>query len=143
MACVRSWLFAVLVALAACSTSAAEAPKTVYLACELVQDGVVISRPQLLADVGVPVKVHQRGPAGYALELKVLPHGDQFQVSMDVTTVTGRGRLSALLRHNTWEEKPVDGIDGLSMRMLLLRVPSPELDERLRRPSGRSSPLSI
>lgn len=119
-------------ALAGCATplpeAEAEARQQLYFAIELSQDGRKLGAPQLLGYEGKQVVAEKRAPgaleADYRLVLKPRGAGAGYKVVLEVVLPSGRKLGEVALLHG--EERSVQLGDATELKLLLMRVDSPE-----------------
>ncbi len=129
----RGLLFLTLIAgtVVGCATPLPDLPASrqqLYFAIELSQDGHKIGSPQLLGFEGKQVVAEKRAPgatqADYRLVLRPREFGAGYKVVLEVVLPSGRklGELDVL--HG--EERIVQLDDATELKLLLMRVDSPE-----------------
>ncbi len=129
----RTMIFLTLIAgaVVGCATPMPEmpaTPKQLYFALELTQDGHKIGSPQLLGFEGKSVVAEKRAPgatqADYRLVLKPRESGAGYKVVLEVVLPSGRKIGEVALLHG--EERSVQLGDATELKLLLMRVDSPE-----------------
>ena len=129
----RSLIFLTLIAgaVVGCATPIPELPSSrqqLYFAIELSQDGHKIGSPQLLGFEGRQVVAEKRAPGAtqpdYRLVLKPRELGAGYQVVLEVVLPSGKKLGEVALLHG--EERSVQLGDATELKLLLMRVDSPE-----------------
>lgn len=99
-----------------------------YFAVELTRDGKKLGAPQLLGFEGKQVIAEKRTPgssqADYRLVLKPRGSGAGYKVVLEVVLPSGRKLAEIALLHG--EERSVQLGDATELKLLLMRVDSPE-----------------
>jgi hypothetical protein len=117
-------------AVVGCATPAADpVPRQqLYFALELTQDGHRLGAPQLLGFEGRQVIAEKRAPGAtepdYRLVLKPRESGAGYRVVLELVLPSGRKLGEVALLHG--EERSVQLGDDTELKLMLLRVDSPE-----------------
>ena len=129
----RSVIFLTLIAgaIVGCATPLPELPASrqqLYFAVELTQDGHKIASPQLLGFEGKQVVAEKRSPGAtqpdYRLVLRPRESGAGYKVVLEVVLPSGKKLGEMVLLHG--EERSVQLDDATELKLLLMRVDSPE-----------------
>ncbi len=129
----RSMIFLILIAgaVVGCATPLPELPSArqqLYFALELTQDGHKIGSPQLLGFEGKQVVAEKRAPGAsepdYRLVLRPSEVGAGYKVVLEVVLPSGRKLGEVVVLHG--EERSVQLGDATELKLLLMRVDSPE-----------------
>jgi hypothetical protein len=126
----------------ASATPATRAPDALYFAVEVQQGGRTVAAPRLLGFEGRSVVVERRGTRAaapdYRLTLRPRSEGAGYRVLLDLDLPSGRRVQRLGLLHG--EEQRVALDDDIELKVLLMRVDSPEFRALIQR---APSPLSI
>lgn len=145
----RGLIFLTLIAgaIVGCATPLPEveaAPRQqLYFALELSQDGHKIGSPQLLGFEGKQVVAEKRSPGStapdYRLVLKPRESGAGYKVVLEVVLPSGKKLGEVVVLHG--EERSVQLGDATELKLLLMRVDSPEFRAlmQLKPPAGRGT----
>ena len=129
----RGWIFLTLIAgaVVGCAAPLPDLPASrqqLYFAIELSQDGHKIGSPQLLGFEGKQVVAEKRAPgatqADYRLVLRPRESGAGYKVVLEVVLPSGRKTGELDVVHG--EERVVQLGDATELKLLLMRVDSPE-----------------
>ena len=128
----RSLIFLTLIAgvVVGCATPipAPASRQQLYFAIELTQDGHKIGSPQLLGFEGKQVVAEKRAPgatqADYRLVLRPTESGAGYKVVLEVVLPSGKKLGEVVVLHG--EERSVQLGDATELKLLLMRVDSPE-----------------
>jgi hypothetical protein len=129
----HSMIFLTLMAGAAvgCSTPVSEelaSRQQLYFAVELTQDGHRLGAPQLLGFEGRQVVAEKRTPGStqsdYRLVLRPRESGAGYKVVLEVVLPSGKLLGEVVVLHG--EERSVELGDATVLKLLLMRVDSPE-----------------
>lgn len=119
------------------ATSSARVPDQLYLKVEVQQHGKTVASPHLLGFEGRHIIVEKKAPQAtspdYRLVLLPREEGSGYGINFDIELPNGRqgGRLGLL--HG--EERSVKLDDDMQLKVMLMRVDSPEFRAMV----GRSS----
>lgn len=129
----RSLIFLTLIAgaVVGCATPVPEMPSSrqqLYFALELTQDGHKVGSPQLLGFEGRQVVAEKRSPGAtqpdYRLVLRPTESGAGYKVVLEVVLPSGKKLGEVVVLHG--EERSVQLGDATELKLLLMRVDSPE-----------------
>ena len=129
----RGLIFLTLIAgaVVGCATPLPELPASrqqLYFALELTQDGHKLGSPQLLGFEGRQVVAEKRAPgatqADYRLVLRPTESGAGYKVVLEVVLPSGKKLGEVVVLHG--EERSVQLGDATELKVLLMRVDSPE-----------------
>lgn len=102
----------------------------IYLQLELRRDGKVVGQPQLVGETGKALKAVRRAPGAvqpdWSLQLMPRAEGDHYAVEVGVEIGERRGHSDVSLDHGQRRQVRLEGNDALEVRVLLMRVDSPE-----------------
>jgi hypothetical protein len=114
-----------------CATPVPELPtarQQLYFALELTQDGRKLGSPQLLGFEGRQVVAEKRAPGAtqpdYRLVLRPRESGAGYKVVLEVVLPSGKKLGEVVVLHG--EERSVQLGDATELKLLLMRVDSPE-----------------
>ena len=139
----RSMIFLTLVAgaVVGCATPLPEVPakhQQLYFAVELTQDGKKVGNPQLLGFEGKQVVAEKRAPGAaepdYRLVLRPREAGQGYKVVLEVVLPSGKKLGEVVLLHG--EERSVQLGDATELKLLLMKVDSPEFRALMHLKSG-------
>lgn len=123
----------------ASQAQATRAPEALYLAVEVQQHGHTVARPKVVGFEGKNITVERRAPnaplADYRLVLTPREEGQGYGVKLDLELPSGRRLGHVGLLHG--EERSVILDDDIELKVMLMRVDSPEfkaLVQRVPRP---------
>ncbi len=123
----------------ASQAQATRAPEALYLAVEVQQHGHTVARPKVMGFEGKNITVERRQPnaplADYRLVLTPREEGQGYGVKLDLELPSGRRLGHVGLLHG--EERRVVLDDDIELKVMLMRVDSPEfkaLVQRVPRP---------
>ena len=112
------------------------APEQLYLAVEVQQDGKTVARPKVLGFEGRNITVERKVPdaplADYRLVLEPREEGQGYGVKLDLTLPNGRHLGKVGLLHG--EERRIDLGGDIELKVLLMRVDSPEFRALVMKP---------
>lgn len=112
----------------AAQTPVTRAPEQLYLAVEVQREGKTVARPKVLGFEGKNITVERKQPdaplADYRLVLEPREEGQGYGVKLDLTLPNGRRLGKIGLLHG--EERKIDLGDDVELKVLLMRVDSPE-----------------
>jgi hypothetical protein len=117
-----------------------ESRQQLYFALELTQDGHKIGSPQLLGFEGRQVVAEKRAPGAttpdYRLVLRPRELGAGYKVVLEVVLPSGKKLGEVVVLHG--EERSVQLGDATELKLLLMRVDSPEFRAlmQLKPPNG-------
>src|SRR5690606_7211797 len=101
-----------------------------YLQVELRRDGKLVGQPHLLGETGKALKAVRRAPGAvqpdWSLQLMPRAEGDHYAVEVGVEIGERRGHSDVSLDHGQRRQVRLEGNDALDVRVLLMRVDSPE-----------------
>jgi len=102
----------------------------IYLQLELRRDGKVVGEPQLVGETGKALKAVRRAPGAeqpdWRLQLMPRAEGDHYALEVGVEIGEQRGHSDVSLDHGQRRQVRLKGNDELEVRVLLMRVDSPE-----------------
>ncbi|HLT31354.1 MAG TPA: hypothetical protein VK013_15050 [Myxococcaceae bacterium] len=104
--------------------------EVIYLQLELRRDGKVVGQPQLVGETGKALKAVRRAPGAvqpdWSLQLMPRAEGDHYELQLGLEIGERRGHSDVSLDHGQRRQVRLEGNDELEVRVLLMRVDSPE-----------------
>lgn len=128
-----------LVALVGCASASpsTRAPEALYLAVEVQQDGRTVATPKVLGFEGKRVVVERKSPSSaapdYRLILTPQEEGQGYKVLLDLDLPSGHRFGKVGLLHG--EEQKVSLDANTELKVMLMRVDSPEFRALIQRPA--------
>jgi hypothetical protein len=120
------------------TTSAARVPEQLYLKIEVQQHGKTVAAPHLLGFEGRHIIVEKKAPQAtspdYRLVLLPREEGSGYGVKFDIELPNGRQKGGVSLLHG--EERSVMLADDMQLKVMLMRVDSPEFRAMVSRTGG-------
>ncbi len=126
-----------LVVVAGCASQAqaTRAPEALYLSIEVQEHGATVARPKVMGFEGKNITVERRQPnaplADYKLIVTPKEEGQGYGVKLDLELPSGRRLGHVGLLHG--EERRVVLDDDIELKVMLMRVDSPEFKALVQR----------